>query len=40
MTPAKLTIVLRMLDTGQHTITEITVTVGMGRGTRDRQKPR
>jgi DNA invertase Pin-like site-specific DNA recombinase len=33
MTPAKLAVARRMLDSGEHTITEIAATIGVGRAT-------
>ncbi len=39
MTPAKLTIARQMLDSRQHTITEIAATIGVGRGTLYRHLP-
>lgn len=33
MTPAKLAVARQMLDTGEHTVTAIAATIGVGRGT-------
>jgi transposase-like protein len=39
MTPAKLRIARQMLDTGEHSITEIAQTIGVGRATLYRHLP-
>jgi DNA invertase Pin-like site-specific DNA recombinase len=33
MTPAKLAVARQLLDSGQHTVTEVAATIGVGRGT-------